>query len=491
LKKLISISAFATLGLALIFSSYLSSTLSSFSFFPSSIKARAAVGQSQEHAQFSSISTGQLPFGAVMRAYPYSSSGPLQYPIHLYQNQRSPPIAKAVPNQIVHEDSTVMLDGSRSYDPNPAGIIANYRWVQISGIPVTLFGSNTANPSFIAPQVRTSTTSTITIPSLETTLTFSLTVTDSYGITSTNPTTVNVIVTYNPEYYHSGPYAYHNTFKQYPYQNQLSPTKSTQYSALFPNSIQHQTPLHTATTNIGPTILSSVIWHPALNTNWQWQLTGIVDQSFNVAMYDIDMFDNAASVVTSLHNQGRKVICYISAGTWENWRPDAAKFPNSVKGHYVAGYPNERWLDIRQINILGPIMNARMDLCKQKGFDGIEPDNIDGYQNNPGFPITYQDQIKYNEFLANQAHIRGLSIALKNDLDQVKDLLPYFDWALNEECFAYNECSKLLPFINTNKAVFEVEYNLLKTQFCPQANAMNFNSMKKHLDLGAWRSPCR
>lgn len=318
--------------------SYLSSTLYSFSF-PSSIEARAFVGQPQQQSQFSSILTGQLPFGAVMHAYPYSYSGPLRYPFHSYQNQRSP--------------------------------------------------------------------------------------------------------------------------------------------------------LHPATGNIGSTLLSSVIWHPALNTNWQWQLTGTVDQSFNVAMYDIDMFDNAASVVTSLHHQGRKVVCYISAGTWENWRPDAAKFPNSVKGNYLAGYPDERWLDIRQISILGPIMNARMDLCKQKGFDGIEPDNVDGYQNNPGFPITYQDQIRYNEFLANQAHNRGLSIGLKNDLDQVRDLLPYFDWALNEECFTYNECGRLLPFVNTHKAVFEVEYNLLKTQFCPQANSMNFNSMKKHLDLDAWRSPCR
>lgn len=231
-------------------------------------------------------------------------------------------------------------------------------------------------------------------------------------------------------------------------------------------------------------------WHPALNTSWQWQLQGKIDQSFNVTMYDIDMFDNSARVVASLHNAGRIVICYIDAGTWENWRPDASKFPNSVKGKNN-GWPGEKWLDIRQLSILGPIMQARMDLCKAKGFDGVEFDNVDGYTNNTGFPLTYNDQLTYNTWLANQAHTRGLSVALKNDLGQIHDLLPYFDWALDEQCFQYTECGKLLPFIQVGKAVMEVEYKLAPSQFCPKANALNFNSLKKHLSLKAYRVACR
>ncbi|HLJ34057.1 MAG TPA: endo alpha-1,4 polygalactosaminidase [Ktedonobacteraceae bacterium] len=231
-------------------------------------------------------------------------------------------------------------------------------------------------------------------------------------------------------------------------------------------------------------------WHPALNTSWQWQLQGQIDQSFNVTMYDVDMFDTSASVVASLHSAGRIVICYIDAGTWENWRPDASKFPNSVKGKNN-GWPGEKWLDIRQLSILGPIMQARMDLCKSKGFDGVEFDNVDGYTNNTGFPLTYNDQLNYNTWLANQAHTRGLSVALKNDLGQIHDLLPYFDWVLDEQCFQYTECGKLVPFIQANKAVMEVEYNLAPSQFCPKANALNFNSMKKHLNLKAYRVACR
>jgi hypothetical protein len=238
-------------------------------------------------------------------------------------------------------------------------------------------------------------------------------------------------------------------------------------------------------------ILTDEIWIPPLVTSWQWQLSGTVNQSYDVDMYDIDMFDNDAGVVSSLHGKGSRVICYISAGSWESWRPDASDFPPSVLGNPLEGWSGERWLDIRQIETIGPIMTARMDLCRQKGFDGIEPDNIDGYLNDTGFPLTYQDQLNYNIFLANEAHERGLSIGLKNDMDQIQDLLAYYDWALNEQCFEFLECNKLLPFINAGKAVFEVEYNLPTSSFCPVANKLNFNSMKKHIDLDAWREPCR
>jgi hypothetical protein len=236
-------------------------------------------------------------------------------------------------------------------------------------------------------------------------------------------------------------------------------------------------------------------YRPALNTPWQWQLTGTVDTSLNVAMYDIDLVDNDVSVINTLHGRGIKVICYISAGSWEDWRPDASQFPESVKGRNN-GWPGEKWLDIRQIAILGPIMEARLDLCKSKGFDGVEFDNVDGYSNRTGFPLTYQDQLNYNIYLANEAHERSLSAALKNDIEQVFDLQPYFDYTLNEQCFQYRECdygqnSLVTNFISNGKAVFQVEYKLKTSQFCPQANTWNFNSMKKTYDLDAWRQSCR
>jgi hypothetical protein len=195
-----------------------------------------------------------------------------------------------------------------------------------------------------------------------------------------------------------------------------------------------------------------------------------------------------------LHARGRKVVCYISVGSWEEWRPDADQFPPAVIGNDYEGWPGEKWLDIRQIDQLAPIMRARLDACRAKGFDGIEPDNIDGYTNDTGFPLTAQHQLTYNIWLANEAHERGLSIGLKNDPDQVVELLPYFDWALTEDCFDQGWCDQLTPFVNAGKAVFAAEYTdtgMTTAQFCPQANALNFNGILKHRDLDAWRQACR
>jgi hypothetical protein len=233
------------------------------------------------------------------------------------------------------------------------------------------------------------------------------------------------------------------------------------------------------------------IWQPPPGTSWQWQLTGTIDTSVDVTMYDIDLFDVPTGTIDQLRADGRIVICYFSAGSWEDWRPDADDFPAEVLGNPLAGWPGERWLDIRQLATLAPIIEARLDLAKQKGCHGVEPDNVDGYSNSSGFPLTAADQLAYNQLLATAAHQRGLSIGLKNDLDQVTQLLPYFDWALNEQCFEYDECDMLAPFITAGKAVFGVEYDGDPAVFCPQANLSQLSWLKKNLDLDAWRIDCK
>jgi hypothetical protein len=208
-------------------------------------------------------------------------------------------------------------------------------------------------------------------------------------------------------------------------------------------------------------------------------------------MYDIDLFDVPQAVMDELHDDGRIVICYFSAGSYEEWRPDAGDFPDVVLGDPLDDWPGERWLDIRRIDLLAPIMTARMDLAVQKGCDGVEPDNVDGYANDSGFALTAEDQLTYNTWLAAEAHQRGLSIGLKNDLDQIPQLLPYFDWALNEQCFQYDECELLLPFVDAGKAVFGVEYEGDPADFCPQANAYDFDWLFKDIDLGPDQLACR
>lgn len=232
------------------------------------------------------------------------------------------------------------------------------------------------------------------------------------------------------------------------------------------------------------------IWRPSPGTTWQWQLSGAIDTSFAVAMYDIDLFDAPQSTIDELHAAGRIVICYFSAGSWENWRDDAGAFPAETLGNPLDGWPDEKWLDIRQIDALAPVMQARLDLAVAKSCDGVEPDNVDGYTNDSGFPLTGAHQFAYNRWLAQQAHSRGLSIGLKNDLDQIPQLVSDFDWALNEQCFQYNECDTLLPFVQAGKAVFGVEYSGSAADFCPQANGMGFSWLQKNLELDAPRLDC-
>jgi len=234
------------------------------------------------------------------------------------------------------------------------------------------------------------------------------------------------------------------------------------------------------------------LWIPPLVTSWQWQLSSLPSTSslLAVQMYDIDGFDAGADLVAALHAQGTKAVCYIDAGTWENWRSDAASFPASVEGA-GNGWPGEKWLDIRQISLLAPIMTARFQMCKTKGFDAVEPDNIDGYTNSTGFPLKASDQIAYNSWIADTVHSLGMSVALKNDTDQVPDLLSKFDFMIDEQCFEFSECNTLVPFINAGKAVFEVEYSGSASTICPKANAMNFNTLLKDLDLTATRTACR
>lgn len=237
-------------------------------------------------------------------------------------------------------------------------------------------------------------------------------------------------------------------------------------------------------------------WRPPLQTSWNWVIAKVPKAPFrDVDVYDIDGFDATAADVAALHNAGIRVICYISVGSYENWRPDAGQFPASILGRNLDGWPGERWLDIRDIrntnSALARIMTARIDMCRNKGFDAVEFDNMDGYTNQTGFPLTAADQLAYNRFLANTAHERGLSAVMKNDVDQIRDLVDYFDMALNEQCNQYNECGGYRAFTSAGKPVFNAEYGS-STSFCSADNAANINGVlfSIELDDSVFR-PCR
>ena len=263
--------------------------------------------------------------------------------------------------------------------------------------------------------------------------------------------------------------------------------EQTHTSTLYHDEFKQTTSVHDLDDTMG------IWWQPRADENltWQWELSDAgIDTSFDVDMYDIDLFDVSQAQIDELHELGRKVVCYFSAGSWEDWRSDAGDFPELVKGNDLDGWAGEKWLDIRDIASLGPIMESRLDLAQTKGCDGVEPDNIDGYTNDTGFSLIAADQLVYNNWLATKAHERNLSIGLKNDVDQINDLVGTFDWALNEECYQYNECDVYQPFITANKPVFGVEYVGAPAAFCPEANASGYSWLKKNLNLDSWRYGC-
>jgi hypothetical protein len=234
-------------------------------------------------------------------------------------------------------------------------------------------------------------------------------------------------------------------------------------------------------------------WVPPKALSWYWQLDGSIKTTgpqANADAYDVDGFGTSAATVGQLHAAGHHTICYISAGTSESWRPDFGRFQASDKGSGVSGWAGENWLDTRSANVRA-IMAARVqDQCAAKGFDAVEFDNVDGYDNGSGFPLTAATQVDYNTFLAQTAHGSGLAAFLKNDVGQVPQLASQFDGAINEQCAQYGECGDYSAFLNAGKPVLQAEY-AGGSGFCASANAAGRMAALYSESLnGATYTPC-
>lgn len=230
-------------------------------------------------------------------------------------------------------------------------------------------------------------------------------------------------------------------------------------------------------------------WKPTRGQSWQIQYSGGLDTSAKASVYNLDWDDTSAKTVAALHQRGVKVICYINAGGYEQWRPDAKKFPASTLGKPLDTWAGERWLDVRRRAELAPIMAKRMDVCKTKGFDAVDPDNMDGYAATSGFPLKQSDAVAYQRQLIADAHKRGLAIGLKNSLEILPQLQTSIDFAVNEECVAYDECDRYAPMLAANKPVFNVEYSGSAASVCSRV-PKGMSTIIKPLELTARRSAC-
>ena len=231
-------------------------------------------------------------------------------------------------------------------------------------------------------------------------------------------------------------------------------------------------------------------WHPRKGATWQWQLDGTANLSVSASVFDLDVDDTPASTVARLHAMGRRVICYVDVGTWESYRADAAKFPKRVLGKAVDGWPDERWLDIRQLSVIEPLIARRLDTCARKGFDAVEPDWLDAYDQATGFAITRAESIRFDLWVAHAAHARGLSVAQKNAPGLVTALHLAFDFAVTEDCAYYAECTSYRAYLARGRAVLDAEYIWGPATFCPRTKPLGVSAIAKRLSLDAWRKTC-
>ena len=208
--------------------------------------------------------------------------------------------------------------------------------------------------------------------------------------------------------------------------------------------------------------------------SWYYQLQGALAMSRPPGIYILDMFDTSPSAIAALKTSGHTVICTISAGTVESWRPDAASFAAADVGRRVNGANDERWLDTRSTAVRAR-MRARLDLAKSKGCQGIDFDGVDGYENNTGFPLNTASQLEYNRYLAFAAHDRGLILSLNNVPGLAENLSTIFDFAIAEQCFEYGECGRYSSFVERGKPVLAAEYTSYSAGQCAGAEAQKLS----------------
>jgi len=124
-----------------------------------------------------------------------------------------------------------------------------------------------------------------------------------------------------------------------------SDSVSTEISTLMPSTSQPS--------NLQPS--TDDWWHPTAGLTWQWQIgDNDIDTAIEADVYDIDLYVDQA-LIDELHAKGRKVICYMSVGSYEDWRPDKDQFPAEVLGNDYDGWPGEKWLDCVKPKVLMPL----------------------------------------------------------------------------------------------------------------------------------------
>jgi hypothetical protein len=267
-------------------------------------------------------------------------------------------------------------------------------------------------------------------------------------------------------------------------------------------------------------------WDPGPLTSWAYVIgenapIAVPTNIGNVQVYDIDEGNQdglgangvplsdprTVSSVVAVHASGAHAICYVDAGTAENWRSDYGEFDPSELGGADPGWPGEEFINVADwstpvpapYETLKTIMTNRFELCKQEGFDAVEADNVDAYTDGHigDFTLTMAEEEAYIDDLVSVAHGDGLAYFLKNEVngDSLLDTeAPLVDGEINESCWQYDECSALSIFVKEGKPILNVEYeNFAEAKLCSEALAFPMATIHAGLELdgtityGCWQ----
>lgn len=259
-----------------------------------------------------------------------------------------------------------------------------------------------------------------------------------------------------------------------------------------------------------PVTPNGTVWQPPVGTKWQIILNSVLEVPAanaktsvaltpDVPVWDFDMFIHRdTDVITNLHSLGKRAICYFSAGSYEPYTPDAGDFVDADMGKVMDGWPDEKWLDIRRTSVRN-IMTKRLDIAAKMKCDAVDPDNVDGYQNENGLGLTEQDTVDFVRFLGKESAKRGLAMGLKNAGGIIDKVLDVVQFSVNEQCAQYGECDVFEKFTQAGKPVFHIEYpsgapSSVKPKdsqkACSAEGANKFSTVLKGMDLDGWVEYC-
>lgn len=220
----------------------------------------------------------------------------------------------------------------------------------------------------------------------------------------------------------------------------------------------------------------------------------------SAAVYDVDgqVTPESIAAIRSA-NPDVYLVCYVSMGTWEQWRPDAEHFPDAVIGTELPDWPGERYVDLRALDTLGPLWERRIEDCQAAGFDAVDPDNLDAFANDSGFDLSEADAVAAFTLFAQLAHDHGLAVGQKNAGELTASLVGTADFAVVEQCLEQDLCGDYAAYVAAGKPVFAVEYpqglggtqlQALVKERCADAGRQGISLLFASRDLAGLGSRC-